>query len=199
MNEVITEPYLVFLRRHTGADPSPPAVNATTAQVITAGWAALGRQNRGSFKREGVKVAHSSSFNEFMGANDTDPTHRWLTEQSAEISVSVVDSRLETIALQFDQAVVAAGNNPETTTVGLSRLPDVWEWSLLIRGRTPYSREAANDKWRQLVYWLCHITSGYEEQPNRDNPGEIPFVFKPLARPLQTPAKRYGEMSAWSG
>ena len=198
--EIIAEPLQVYLRAFSGAAPAIPRVEDTPAVVTAAGWTLLGRNGRNSQKREGVKIATSVEFAEWMGANEIKVGDRWITKEDAEVSCTLCDLRMETLAVVLDQTVrtVADASNADFKELGFGRPVDVKRWSVLLRGRTPYADTAANDKWRQFLLWSCIVTSGYEEQPNRDTPGAVPFAFKPMVLDGQDEVKKYGVIRAWS-
>ena len=197
--EVIAEPLTVYFRPFSGSKPAFPGVDATAAAVVAAGWTAMGRHSRNSIKREGVKVSTSPEFAEFLAANDIKISDRWITKEDAEVSFSVVDLSLEIAAFILDQTVTTTAGTPDHKDIGFGRPLDVARHSILLRGRTPYNDRAENDKWRQFLLWDCIVTSGLDEQSNRDTPGEYPIMLRPIALATEDEVYKYGRIRAWSG
>ena len=200
-SQVVAGPLAIYLKAWGGGVPAMPAVNRSAADLVnTDGYTLLGRRGADSLKREGVVIEGAQEHVEFMGANSLKVTDRWRTKDELVMRCTLVDLRLEMVALALDQTVVEdTTGSPDHKTVGLGRPRDLKSWTVLARGRSPYANAAG--MLRQYFLYACNISGPYSETNALENPTEIPFEFRPIALHDASLAEheRFGRLRAWSG
>ena len=165
--EIIAGPLEVYLAPRgesfpdVGADP-------------TGDWEMLGQSGTENYTEDGVSLSLPQTIEEFIGAGSTMAIKAFRTEEAVEITVTVADARLATLA-------AALNDNDETEATGqremsLYRGSEVTELALLARGKSPYE----DDGDGQFQVPACYHSGEPEIQYVKGEPSAVELTFRSL-------------------
>lgn len=137
-------------------------------------WELIGQSGTRNYTADGVSVTLGQTLSPFTPAGSTMKRKVFRTEEMVAVHVTVADVRAETLAVALN------GNAPTETTgqreVALLRGPDVTEYALLARGKSPYEEPGNGQVQIPAVY----LESSPQVVYQKGNPAGVEFNFDAL-------------------
>jgi len=157
-------------------------------------WTHVGNRGARNYDEEGVTIAHPQTITEWFGLGGTGPLKAFRGREGMTVNVKLADLTLETYS-------VALNSNPVTTdsgrrSLGLSRGSAVTEYSLLIRGNSPYGNELV----RQYNIPRAYHAGSPEVTSTKDTPCILDLSFSCLEDlDASDPSERFGVLICEDG
>ena len=134
-----------------------PAVDDSHATLIGGNWVIIGSQTDQLTQDEsGVTLSNAQTVNVIRGAGSTAGIKAVRSEEDVMVSINMIDMTYEvlTIALRGSAVTtVAAGSGTiGTKAIPIWRGPSVTEYSVLLRGPSPYLANVNQQVWIPRAY-----------------------------------------------
>jgi hypothetical protein len=191
---IIVAPYQVYWAP-TGT--AYPAISATPS----GSWILLGTAGAEDYSDAGVTVTHSQTINEIRGASSTGPRKATRTEESIEISLTLMDVTLEQYRMSLNSNAIttttAASGVTGKKEVNLFQGVDVSVFALLVRGQSPYI--GSTNSYMQYQVPLVYQSGNPAPVYNKGVAAMLEVHFRALMDPnAATIADRFGKLVAYT-
>lgn len=188
--EIIAAPFTVWV---APVSTACPAID----DVISAPWAKVGSSGDLNYSDEGVTVAHAQSIEKFRALGDSGSRKVFRTEEDVMVRLQLADLTLEQYRHAINSNTItttpAAGANPGTKKLGLSRGFTVATMALLVVGPSPYDEEG------NLYFYVPRAaqTGNPEIVMRKNTPALLALEWTALVDPnAATPDVRFGYILA---
>lgn len=183
--KIIVAPFTIYLAP-TGS--TFPVINVAPASP----WVILGSSGARDYDEDGVTVTHEQTIDIHRMLGATGPIKATRSEEGLMVGFTLHDMTLEQYAVALSQTVVTTAGPPATKEIPLYRGFEVAQFSLLVRGASPYG--AFN-----MQYEVPVVINQSEAAPtfNKTDPAGLEFEFYALEDPnAASDAARFGRLIA---
>lgn len=170
--QIVTAPYEVWIAPAGSTAPAP-------GTAPTDPFVLLGTDGLNSYNDSGIALKFSRTLGTVTPAGSKLPIKAWSQSETATVGGSLYDLTVEQFAAVLDQATVttvaAAAGVAGTVSIDLFDR-EVYEYSLLVRGVSPYGP----DLTAQYVFSRVYQSADQTPTLSKQNPAELAFEFTVL-------------------
>lgn len=188
--EIIAAPFEVYI---APVGTAFPAIDESP----TAPWALVGKNGSLNTTDDGVTIELTQSIEYWRALGSTGPRKAFRTEEMLRISFESADLTLEAIKIALNGNTItdtAAGIDPGTRKIGLSRGLSVTQYALLVRGPSPYIADHYA-QWEVPI--VVHDGEPEIVSSRGGEPAVVAMEFGAIEDPnAATPDERFGRLIA---